>query len=418
MITALRFLPLLILLGTTAAPAGPSLWDGWRGPGRDAEVPDFQPPSTWPPTLEQVWSAEVGGGYSTPLVGDGRVYQQARLRSEEVLWCLDANSGEVIWRAGTPVAFEPGGGGRQHGAGPKSTPALADGRVFTLSITGTLTAWRMSDGGKLWQRDFRDRFEKPFPYWGIATSPLVEGGRVYAHVGSCDNGALFCLDPETGADLWVQDQHANCYSSPIVEEVDGVRQLIEFNHHGLCGVDLKTGEVLWNSPFPHEGRSQNTPTPVFLDGLFILGAEDRGMFAVRAAQKDGGWTAERVWEHREASLDMSSPVVSDGIIYGFSHFKSGQLFALDPQTGNILWSGEPRAGENAALVAVPGHVLALTDRGELHILRSSREKCEILHTYSVGDRGTWTAPALIGDSLLIKDGDSLSRWKIPSGTGS
>ncbi|MEM0968759.1 MAG: PQQ-binding-like beta-propeller repeat protein [Verrucomicrobiota bacterium] len=411
--SSLRFLlPFLFVLPAVLSVAAPATWDGWRGPGRHAQVPDFVPPETWPESLERMWSVVVGSGYSTALVENGRIYQQARLGGEEVLWCLDAATGEVLWRSGTSIAFRPGGGGERHGPGPKSTPVLADRRVFTLSMTGTLTAWQMTDGKQIWQRDFRDDLDKPYPYWGASTSPLVENGRVYVHLGTCEDGALFCLEGKTGADVWVQRAHANCYSSPLVEEVDGVRQLIEFNHHGLCGVDLETGEVLWDYPFPHEGRSQNTPTPALHDGLIVLGAEDRGMFAVRASQSDGGWTAEQVWRHRDVSLDMSSPVISEGVVYGFSHFKMGQFFGLDPDSGAVLWQGEPRGGQNASLVAIPGHVLALTDRGKLHVLRSHRDQPEIVRTYDVGSNGTWTAPALIGRSVLVKDGDELVRWRL------
>lgn len=178
MIAVQRLLPSLLLFGITTASAAAPLWDGWRGPDRDAEVLDFDPPQTWPSELEKVWSVDVGSGYSSPLVEGDRIYQQTRVNEEEVLTCLDAGSGDLIWRAKTSVPFTPGGGGRQHGAGPKSTPTLADGKIFTLGITGVLTGWNASDGEKLWQRDFRDRFEKTYPYWGIATSPLVENGRL------------------------------------------------------------------------------------------------------------------------------------------------------------------------------------------------------------------------------------------------
>ena len=409
-----RLLAATTILGSTASANSPS-WSGWRGDGRDAEVADFKVPEAWPEKLDRVWSVEVGDGYATPLVKDGRIYQHAREGGEEVLWCLDAESGKTIWRKAMAIDFVPGRGGEKHGLGPKSTPTLADGRVFTLSISGTLAGWSADDGELLWKRDFRDRFDETHPYWGTATSPVVEDGRLYAHTGSCEKGALFCLDPKTGEDIWVQDQHANCYSSPLVEVVDGVRQLIEFNHHGMCGVDLKTGRLLWESFYPHRGNNQNVPTPVFHGGLFVAGGENRGMFAVRAWREDGKWRAEQAWKHRDVSLEMSSPVISGDVVYGFSHFKTGQFFGLDPASGEVLWRGEARAGDNAQFLSVPGHVLALNDRGELHVMRTSREKCDILRTYPVGDNGTWTAPALTGDALLIKDGDVLVKWRVPAG---
>ncbi len=388
-------------------------WPGWRGAGRDNQVADFKLPGELPEKLEPIWRVEVGSGYATPVVAGERIYQHARQGGDEVLWCLELASGESVWRSTLPVDFTPGRGGEGHGRGPKSTPAIADGRVATLSITGLLAGWDADDGSLLWKRDFRERFEPAHPYWGTATSPLMADGRLFAHTGSCEDGALFCLDPATGEDVWVQDEHANCYSSPLIETVDGVRQFIELNHAGLSGIDLKTGEVLWTYAFPHRGNKQNTPTPVFHDGVFVIGGEDRGLRGLRPRRGDDGWSVELLWRHRDASLDMSSPVVNDGLVYGFSQFKLGQFFCLEPSTGKVVWTGEPRMGENAQFLSLPGHVLALTDRGELHVLRAGGGSTKVLRTYQVADSETWGAPALVDGSLLVKERDHLIRLRLP-----
>ena len=402
-----------LLFTTTGAPAETAAWPGWRGPARDARVTDFQPPEVWPEKLESVWRVEVGEGYPTPLVAGGRVFQHARQGGEEVLWCLDLKSGKTLWRKAMPIDFEPAGGGERHGAGPKSTPVYADGRIFTLSITGVLSAWAAADGEPLWRRDFKERFEVGHPHWGTATSPLVENGRLYVHTGSCEKGALFCIDPRTGKDLWVREDDPHCYSSPIVETLEGVRQLVEFNHSGLCGIDLESGRLLWKYPFPHRGNNQNTPTPARSGDILVAGGENRGRFAVRPRLTGGQWSVETAWKHRLVSIDMNSPVVHDGLVYGFSHFKMGRIFCLDPADGKILWEGEPRAGDNGQFLALPGHVLALTDRGLLHVLRANREACDIVRSYRVAEDGTWTAPALAGDALLIKDRTHLECWRLP-----
>jgi outer membrane protein assembly factor BamB len=392
-------------------------WTGWRGAKRDAIVSNFAAPKTWPEKMEKIWTAKVGDGYATPLVLGDRVYQHAREGAEEVLWCLNLKDGKPLWRKSTAVEFEAGRGGEKHGLGPKSTPTIADGRVFTLSIAGTLTAWSAENGEVLWVRDFKERLEKAFPYWGASTSPIAEEGRLLVHVGTCGNGALYCLDQKTGKDLWVRDEDANCYSSPLMETINGVRQLVELNHSGLCGIDFKSGKLLWKHPFPHHGNNQNTPTPVRHGDLFIVGAESRGMFAVKPALVDGEWSVERLWRHREVSFDMSSPVVNDGLVYGFSEFKMGRLACLQPETGVVLWEGEPRAGENGQFLSLPGHVLLLTDNGLLRVLRANRKKYEALRTYRVAEGDTWTAPALVGHSLFIKSGDHLSVWRLPSAGG-
>jgi outer membrane protein assembly factor BamB len=408
----LRLIPSLLLAMTAASGETPS-WTGWRGPARDGKVTEFVPPEVWPENLERVWKVEVGEGYATPLVVGDRIFQHARQGGEEVLWCLDRTNGKSLWRRTTAVEFEPAGGGERHGAGPKSTPTFADGRVFTLSITGVLAAWSAEDGKPLWRRDFKERFDVAHPHWGTATSPVVEGGRLYVHTGTCEKGALFCIDPKTGKDLWVRDEDAHCYSSPIIETFDGVRQLVEFNHSGLCGIDLESGRLLWKHSFPHRGNNQNTPTPARHGDMLVVGGENRGMFGVRPKRAAGQWSVEAVWKHREVSIDMNSPVVNEGLIYGFSHFKMGRIFCLDPNTGAILWEGEPRAGDNGQFLSLPGHVLALTDRGLLQVLRANREKCDIVRTYQVAEDGTWTAPALVGDALLIKDRTHLARWRLP-----
>ena len=421
-VPALPCLPVLaglisLQLALSAAPAAPvdePSWPGWRGPQRDARIDSFVPPETWPENLERVWRVEVGEGYATPLIVGKRIYQHARQGDEEVVWCLDRETGKPIWRRTVPVGFTPGRGGERHGLGPKSTPATADGRLFTLSITGRLSAWSADDGKPLWQRDFRERFELAHPYWGTATSPVVEDGRLYVHTGSCENGALFCIAPETGKDLWVRDEDANCYSSPIIETFEGVRQFVEFNHGGLCGIDLMTGKLLWRHPFPHHGNNQNTPTPVRHEDLLIVGAENRGVLAVRPQLKDGTWTVREVWRHRDVSMDMSSMVVCEGLVYGFSPPRMGRPFCLEPATGKVVWEGEARAGDNAQFLAIPGHVLALTDRGALHVLRANPQSCDILITYQVAEDGTWTAPALVGDALFTKDLKHLTQWRMPT----
>ncbi|MGJ8696812.1 MAG: PQQ-binding-like beta-propeller repeat protein [Verrucomicrobiaceae bacterium] len=418
--SAFRFayLACFSLIGSTlfSSAEGPS-WTGWRGANRDAKVEGFVAPKEWPEELEKIWTSEVGDGYATPLVVGERVFQHAREGGKEVVLCLNLKNGEELWRSEVGVEFEAGRGGERHGLGPKSTPTIADGRVFTLSITGVLSAWSSEDGKLLWRRDFQERFEKAHPYWGTATSPIVDGGRIFVHTGSCEEGALFCLDVTSGKDIWVNEEHAHCYSSPLIETIDGVRQLVEFNHAGLCGIDLADGRVLWNHSFPHHGNNQNTPTPVRHEDLFIVGGENRGMFAVRPKKEGGEWSVERVWRHRDVSFDMSSPVMNGGLIYGFSEFKMGRICCLDPKTGKVLWEGDPRMGKNGQFLSLPGYVLALTDQGLLRVLRGNDEKYEVVRTYRLAEDDTWTAPALVGDVLLSKAGDHLTAWRFPQGEG-
>lgn len=402
----------LMALASHHSIAKESGWTGWLGPERDGRAQGVANIEEWPEALKQGWRVEVGEGYATPLMVGDRVFQHARQDGKEVLWCLARDTGNTIWKQSVPIEFIAGRGGERHGLGPKSTPTYADGRIFTLSITGLLTAWEAEDGKLLWKRDFRERFEVAHPYWGTATSPIVDDGRLFAHTGSCEEGALFCIDPKTGKDLWVRDEDANCYSSPRIETIAGVRQLVELNHTGLCGIDLKNGRLLWKHHFPHRGNNQNTPTPVRHEDTFIVTGENRGIFAVRVRKTDDKWGVEEIWRHREVSSDMSSPILQGGLVYGFSHFKSGQLFCLDPNSGEVRWKGAPRAGENAQFLALSNHVLALTDDGLCRILSGTGTNYEVVKTYRVAEDQTWTAPALVQDVLLTKDIKHLTLWRL------
>jgi len=414
----------LILFGAlflAGSPADASSWTGWLGPDQAGRAQGFETPAVWPEKLRQNWRVEVGEGYSTPLVVGERIFQHARQGDDEVLWCLDRKTGEAVWRKSMPIDFVAGRNGERHGLGPKSTPTYADGRVFTLSITGVLTGWSAEDGELLWSRDFRENFDVTHPYWGTASSPVAEGDRVFAHTGSCEDGALFCIDAKTGKDIWTRTEEATCYSSPRLETIDGVRQLVELNHEGLCGIDVGSGELLWKYSYPHRANNQNVATPARIGNLFVIGGENRRTFGVRVGKTADGWNAERVWDHRDAALEMSSPIVHDGLLYGFSVLKTGQFFCLDPATGTMKWTGEARMGDNAQLLSLPGCILALTDDGSCRILRATGEKFDVIRNYQVADDHTWAAPALVGDMLLIKEKNHLSSWAIhgedtPSGS--
>ena len=390
--------------------AAEDYWPGWLGPERNGWVKDFEPPQQWPAKLTKVWQVKVGGGYGTPLVAKGRVWQHARQGEEEVVWCMDLATGKVQWSARNPTPFKMGGGAEKHGKGPKGCPIYADGRVFAMSITGTLSAWDATTGKFLWKSSQGSRFDAPHPHWGSSTSPIVDGDRVIAHFGNDKEGVLAALDVKTGKEVWAQGNDGTCYSSPLVATHLGVRQVIEWNHRVLAGVESKTGRLLWEYSFPHKSTDQNMPTPAFYKGQVLLGGENRGIHGLEPQLVGGQWTVKKNWSQREVSLDMSSAVINDGLLYGMSHYKLGQLFCLDPTTGEILWAGPPRTGNNVTFLSLPGHVLALVNTGEVRVIKAQRESYQPVASWRVAEGGTWAPPVLLQDGLLIKDREHLTRW--------
>ncbi|NNC89802.1 MAG: PQQ-like beta-propeller repeat protein [Akkermansiaceae bacterium] len=411
MIRPVLFLLLPTLVASPSFAKDPA-WTGWLGPDRNGWVEGFTPPQPWPEKLKPVWTVEVGTGYGSPLVSGGRVYQHARQGGEEVVWCLDLADGRTIWRKSYPLPFEMGRGGERHGKGPKSSPVLDGGRLFTLSITGVLSAWDAASGKLHWRRDFVKRFKTPHPNWGAATSPLVDADRIFVHLGTCEKGALLALDVTNGKEIWSQDKHGHCYSSPLLVEIAGVRQVVEWNHHGLTAVDRGSGRILWEYPFPHRGSDQNMPTPAFHGGRILVGGENRGIRCVEASQRDGKWSVTEKWRTREVALNMATAVMNNGLLYGMSHFKTGQFFCLDPANGEVRWKGPPRVGQNVMFLSLPGFVLALLDRGELQVIEATPEAYRPVRKYRVAEGGTWAPPVLLPDSILVKDTRHLARWSL------
>ena len=403
-------------LATTGAPdktKSPPAWTGWLGPQRNGWVDGVEPPAKWPERLTERWRLKVGSGYGSPLVADGRVYQHARVGDDEVVWCIDLSKGEVLWRQSYATPFTMGGGGERHGKGPKSSPVLAGSHLFTLSITGVLSAWRRDDGKRLWQHDAAKTFGKGHPYWGAATSPIVDGSRVVVHLGTDKKGALLALDAETGKPVWSHGNDGTCYASPLVVEIAGVRQVVEWNHRALVGVESATGRFLWEYPFPHETHNQNMPTPVFHNGRILLGGENRGILGLDPVLKGGTWSVQRRWHQKDVALDMSTAVINGDLLFGFSHYDSGRLFCLDPNSGKVLWRGPPRTGQNVMFLSMPGHVLALINHGELQVIAARGDQFEKVATYRVAEDGTWAPPVLLPNGLLVKDHSDLTFWAFP-----
>ena len=408
---------LLALVGALipALPAADLVWPGLLGPRRDGWVEHFKIPARWPKQLKKEWSVEVGAGYGTPLVEGKRVYQHARQGEEEVVWCVDLASGKQIWRKSYKTPFKIGGGGERHGKGPKSCPVMADGRLFTLSITGMIHAWDVESGSLLWRKDYRGKWEKGNqPNWGVSTSPIVDGDRLIVHLGNDGVGALLAFDVKSGQEVWRQGEHGTSYSSPLLVEIAGVRQVVQWNHETLAGVESRTGKLLWEYPAPHRSHNQNMPTPVFHKGRILLGGENRGIKCLEPLLKGGKWSVNRLWHQRKVALDMSTAVINGDHLYGMSHFKMGQIFCLDPRDGTIRWLSEGRIGQNVAFLALEGHVAALRANGELRIIAADPAAYRARAAYQVAPDQTWAPPVLLDRKILIKDLNRLTLWSVGS----
>lgn len=390
-----------------------TVWPGFLGKNRDGRVAGFQPPKVWPKALKRAWRVKVGSGYGSPVVAGGRVYQHARQGEDEVVWCFDLKTGKRLWRKAEPTPFTIAGGGHYHGKGPKSCPAYAKGKVFTLGITGVLIARDAATGKEIWRRGYGKNYKRPHPRWGASTSPIVDGDLIIAHFGTDGGGALIAHDIATGKTVWSQGKVGPSYSSPLVVELHGVRQVIDWNEKTLVGVDVKTGKQLWSVDAPQTMTDQNMPTPVRYKGTILLGAENRGVRCLVPNLNDGKWTVQQRWHQKRVALDMSTAIIHGDSLYGLSHYGRGRIFRLDAKTGKVHWQGPPRTGNHAMFLSVPGHVLALKNNGRLSVIKAGGAAYTTAADYRVSKSPCWAPPVLLREGLLVKDKETLSLWSIP-----
>lgn len=403
---------LLIFAAAIASAAAvnaqaPRDWSQWRGPERNGTAAGFAAPARWPQTLTRRWEVTVGAGHSSPVVLGDRVFLHARQGEREITRALDLKTGKEVWRNEYAAPYTMNPAARGHGPGPKSTPAVAGGRVFTFGISGILSAHDAATGTLLW----RTAAPPAPPEFGTAMSPLVDGANVIVHVGAHDQGALTAFDAATGKPRWQWTGDGPAYASPVVATIAGTRQLITQSENAVIGIDAAGGRLLWRIPFK-TNFDQNSITPVVVDDTVIYSGLESGTTAVRVVRRGGGWATEPVWKNDQVSMYMSSPVVVGDVLYGLSHRNRGQFFAMDIQTGRSLWTTAGREGDNASLIVAGDVLLLATTEAELIVIRPSSKEFDEVRRYQAAESAIWAHPAVAGTAILVKDFDTLICWSV------
>jgi outer membrane protein assembly factor BamB len=384
-------------------------WNQWRGPNRDGLSPSFKQPKVFPDELKKVWSVEVGIGHSSPVVSGEKVFLFSRIADQEVVAAYGRESGKLIWKDAYDVPYTMNPAAISHGKGPKSTPLVSNGKLYTFGITGVLSCYDAASGKLIWRNDFKKKFPVTSADFGTAMSPMIEKGMLIVHAGGPDNGALIALDAETGNEKWSWSGDGPAYASPIAVDLNGIRQIVTQSQKNIIGVAAANGELLWKIPFETD-YAQNSITPVLYKDLLIFSGIDKGAFAVRITKEDGRWNPQTVWKNEKAAMYLSSPVLIGDYLYGMTHFRKGQFFCLDARTGETKWTSVGAEGENAAIINGGSVIFFLDNNADLTIVNATDKKYEVLKKYTVAKSPTWAEPAIIEDEIFIKDLNSLTLW--------
>ena len=392
--------------GQQAGPTRVEGWPQWRGPARDGVASAFTAPAAWPAQLTKKWQATVGLGHASPVISGSRIVVHTRQGNREVATAFDLASGKHLWQDGVDAPYTMNSAATGHGPGPKSTPLIADGRVFTLGISGIFSAHDVATGKLLWRKNA----PPTPPEFGTASSPVADGANVIAFLGGTGAGALTAMDAATGAVKWQWTGDGPAYASPMVATIGGTRQVITQSQDKLVGVAAADGRLLWEVPIktPHE---QNSVTPLVVNDVVVSAGLENPTIAYRIHADPGkGWQATPKWRNEQVSMYMSSPAAGGSAIFGLSNRNRGQFFAIDAASGKTLWLGKGREAENASIVRAGDYLLLATTSSELIVAKTSTTGFEEVKRYTVADSAMWAHPAFAGRTIAVKDVDKLIVW--------
>ena len=265
-----------------------------------------------------------------------------------------------------------------------------------------MSAFDAAGGRLVWQKPA----PAEHPFYGAAVSPVGDKDLVIVNPGNYDS--LTAFDANTGDVKW-KGTGGGLYASPIIVELGGTRQVISITQGNIVGVSVADGALLWQHPWLVDIAAI---TPIPFGETIIVSGNNGGVTALKPARRDGKWVVDVVWETKDVSMFLSNPVLVRDTLFGLSQRASGQFFALDAKTGQVLWLGRPREATNTAVVKAGDLLFLLNDDAELIVARSSRTGFEPLKRYTVADSATWAQPTISGNRVFVKDVSSLALWTL------
>jgi len=380
-------------------------WPQWRGINRDSKVTGFKAPSTWPGELKQVWKVTVGTGDATPILSGNNIYLNTRQGNDEVVLCLDAATGKEIWKYLYPSTAVTGPAGSH--PGPRSTPALADGKVVTFGASAILTCLDAKTGKLIWKKE---NPSNAVPQFFTGMSPLLIDNLCIAHVGTKDNGEVLALDLKTGAEKWKWAGDGPAYASPSIMTIDGKKHLILQTEKNLMALNLTDGKMLWQFSTPVQQRFYNSVSP-YIDGQTIyLTGQGLGMKALKVGKSGNDFVVKELWSTTEIGAKWNTPVLRDGFLYGFTDQK--RIYCLNASTGAKAWIDEVVNSDFATLVDCGSVLIGLPSTANLIVFKPQSAAYAEIVKYKVSETPVYSYPIVAGNQIYIKDAESLTLYRI------
>lgn len=378
-------------------------WPGFRGPNRDGIIRGVRINTDWtasPPV--ELWRRPVGPGWSSFAVHGDLLYTQEQRGDDEIVSCYKVSTGEPVWRHPDAVRFWESNAG----AGPRATPTLSHGRVYTLGATGIVNALDARDGSVVWSRDAASDTGAELPGWGFAGSPLVVGDTVIVAA----SGTLAAYDIATGKPRWFGPTGREGYSSPHLLTIGGVPQILLLSGSGATSVLPTNGTLLWEHPWRGAAIVQPAQTA---DGDVLIStataAGGTGMRRLAVAHGPGGWTAEERWTSNGLKPYFNDFVIHKGHAFGFD---GRILAAINLEDGTRKWKGGRYGHGQLVLLPEQDLLLVLSEEGEVALVKATPDQFTEIARFTALNGKTWNHPMLTGDVLLARNGEEMAAFRL------
>ena len=380
-------------------------WPGFRGSGRDGIVHGVRLATDWasaPPVA--IWRRPIGPGWSSFAVGGGLLYTQEQRGEHEVVTCYDASTGEPVWVHRDQVRFYESNGG----AGPRGTPALSGGRVYTLGATAIVNALDARSGAVVWSRNASSDTGATLPGWGFSSSPLVAGDLLVVAA----SGRLVAYDLATGRPRWKGPTgRGGSYSSPHLVTIDGVTQILLLSGAGATSVAATDGALLWEHAWP--GAPIVQPAVVSGEGeLLVTTADAMGGLGTRRlsiTRDSGEWKVETRWTSRGLKPYYNDFVVHKNHAFGFD---GAILACIDLADGERKWKGGRYGTGQLLLLPDQDLLLVQSDEGELALVKAVPDQFTEVARFPGLEGKTWNHPVLVGDILFVRNGEEMAAFRL------
>jgi len=380
-------------------------WTEFRGPNRTGVVEDAAIRRNWQEHLpRQIWRHPVGRGWSSFIVVGGRAFTQEQRFEEEAVVCYDAQSGHEIWAHTDMARFSEAMGND----GPRATPTYFEGMIYAQGATGILNCLDAGTGKLIWGKNIVKDNGAELLGWGMSGSPLVFDDLVVVNAGGPNGHGLVAYDRLTGERRWSGGDDKASYSSPQLNELHGLRQVLIFDAEGLAGHDTADGTQLWKFPWK-TNVAVNATQPYLADDSTILISNGYGVGStlLQINRDDHNWSVKQLWKSNRLKAKFNDFVVKDGFVYGLDE---GVLACLSLESGKRQWKGG-RYGYGQILL-VDDVILVLSESGEVSLVEAQPERHKKLTQFQAIEGKTWNHPVLVRGRLFVRNAREAACYDI------